>query len=204
MRNILKTAIALSVVVASSAFAAGSANIGYVTDYYYRGGNLGDAGAYAGLDYEADSGFYVGVWGIDDGTGGNDGLEIDYYLGYGFTAGGVDLGIGYTAYTYTYTDDEETEINLSAGYGPVSFEHSIGDDTNAGSADSEYTYTALSVDLEGIGITFGTFGEDADGDVFEVSYGFSAGGLDYGFTLGDSDAGDDPYMFLDISKGFDL
>ncbi len=195
MKNLCKLVLAGSVLISTSVFAAGSANIGYVTDYLYRGLDLGEAGAYAGLDYEADGGFYAGVWAIDDATG----IETDYYLGYGFSAGSVDLGVGYTAYTYSYTDAEETEVNLSADFGSFAVEHNIGE---AGSLD--YTYSAVSTSIGDIGLTFGTFGDDADGDVFELSYGFEAGGLDYGFTLGDSDNVAEPYMFLDISKGFDL
>ena len=42
-----------------------SATAGFVTDYYFRGVNLGDAGAYGSIDYSA-GGFYAGVWAIDD------------------------------------------------------------------------------------------------------------------------------------------
>ena len=56
MHNLLKTIVAASALLSSSAFAGLSANVGFVSDYYFRGANLGDGGAYVGLDYEAEHG----------------------------------------------------------------------------------------------------------------------------------------------------
>ena len=56
-----------------------SANIGFVSDYVFRGIYQAPSSASAGIDYEHDSGFYIGTWGADVG----DGLETDVYFGYG-------------------------------------------------------------------------------------------------------------------------
>ena len=217
MRNLLKAAIAATALVSSSAFAGVSANIGYVTDYYYRGANLGDAGTYAGLDFESDNGFYAGTWAIDDGAGGNDGLEIDFYAGYGLSLGTVDLGISYTLYTYTYTDDSESELGLSLAAGNFSLDFALGNDDDEESGpntDEDYTVITAGLAIGASSITAGSIEYDTtssnDWTYFEYGYGFEAGGFDIGFALGvaDFDDGDDtndePYMLLDFSKGFDL
>ena len=59
-----------------------SANIGYNSQYIYRGIPQKNSSAFAGLDLEA-GGFYLGTWGADVG----DGIEGDYYGGYGIEVG---------------------------------------------------------------------------------------------------------------------
>ena len=73
-----------------------SANIGWVSEYVFRGIFQDETSAYGGFDYAHDSGFYVGTWGADVGQG----LETDAYFGF---AGGDDFTykVGYTAYRYT-------------------------------------------------------------------------------------------------------
>ena len=51
-----------------------SYNVGYVSEYYYRGIYQKNSSASAGIDYE-EGGFYVGAWTADVG----DGLEYDLY-----------------------------------------------------------------------------------------------------------------------------
>lgn len=218
MRNLLKIAIAATALVSSSAFAGLSANAGFVSDYYFRGVNLGDGGAYVGLDYEAESGFYVGTWAIDDATGGNDGMEIDFYGGYGFSAGPVEIGIGVALYEYTYDFEAQTEVSLTLGAGLFGLELTSGTDDNAVSetvSDSDYTYVAASLSGEVFGVTLGSFENDDAAFEYthlEVSAGGEVAGLDMSVTIGHADFDgsttdgflEQGYIFLDISKGFDL
>ena len=89
-----------------------SANIGFNSEYLYRGIPQEKSSLFGGLDLEA-GGFYLGTWGADVG----DGLEIDYYGGYGFEVGDFNFGVGGTIYTYTGDfDDTYKEVNLSAGW----------------------------------------------------------------------------------------
>ena len=60
-----------SVSTAAMAVEGLSTTIGLVSDYNYRGVNLGDAGATVSVDYTT-GGFYVGVWAINDGNGTAD------------------------------------------------------------------------------------------------------------------------------------
>ena len=115
--NVLKKSLLASAVTLASATAVAelSMTVGMVSDYVYRGAELGDAGAYTSIDYAA-GGFYAGVWAISDGNSA-DGIEYDIYAGYETEIAGVGVGLGYTAYEYTYGDAAEDEISLSLSKG---------------------------------------------------------------------------------------
>ena len=63
-----------------------SYNIGYMSEYWYRGVHQSDSAVSFGADYEV-GGFYLGTWWADVDTG----LEHDYYAGYSFSAMGLSL-----------------------------------------------------------------------------------------------------------------
>ena len=81
---------------ATPALADLSANVGFASEYYYRGIKQKESSASAGLDFET-GGFYVGTWAADVG----DGLEVDLYGGYNLELGEFTLGAGVTGYYYT-------------------------------------------------------------------------------------------------------
>ena len=77
--KVTKTALAaLALVAASTAQAELSANLGFASDYYFRGILQAGSSANGGLDFES-GGFYAGTWAADV----KDGLEVDGYFGYG-------------------------------------------------------------------------------------------------------------------------
>ena len=209
----INTLLAASVLAATAGVSAPvmadlSANAGFVSDYYYRGKTLGDAAMYAGADYES-GGFYAGVWAIDDGNTGNNGLEYDVYLGYGMDLGGVSVSVGYTDYSYTANSDSETEYNLSVGLGAFSLDYADGEDNNTTEADYDYEFYSLSWGGEVFGAVVGSYDGDNDEDYnyVELSASGEVSGLDVTATIGtkDEDGSDeDGYMILDISKSFDL
>lgn len=193
-----------------------SANAGFVTDYYFRGSNLGDGGAYAGVDYNLN-GIYLGTWIIDDQTGGNDGLETDFYLGYGLDiTESVSFSAGYTRYEYTYSSDFEHEINLNLGLGAFALEYSFGKDEDLGVPETDYDFTAVSWSGEVFSLTYGDFdNSDTDDGVsyIELAASGEVSGVDVTVTLGDQidvqTAGvpgstGNGYLILDIGKSFDL
>jgi uncharacterized protein (TIGR02001 family) len=99
-----------------------SANIGWNSQYLFRGIFQADSSAFGGLDFE-QSGFYLGTWAADV----DDGLEIDYYGGYGASIGELSLAAGATWYTYTSDfDDTYREFNLSAGWKWFTLDVAIG------------------------------------------------------------------------------
>lgn len=221
--NTLKKSIVIASIAGgtllSTAVQAGlSSNVGFVSEYVFRGIGLGDAGAYAGLDFE-ESGFYAGVWAIDDGGGANDGLETDFYAGYVYEADNWSIGGGYSRYEYTYTSDFEDEFNFYAGVAGFALELALGNDDDGDAGDADYEFIALSYGFGDYGILVGQFEYDEDTDesgyrYAELSASKTFEGFDFGATLGvtfdgqdaageDTSSGDG-YLVLDVSKSFDL
>ncbi len=188
-----------------------SANVGLVSEYYFRGiQQTSDASASAGLDYE-NGGFYAGTWTADV----SDGLEIDFYAGYGFDlTEDLSASVGFTSYQYTGDfDSEYNEVNLGLAFGMFSVEYSIGtheEDADAGiDVESDYTFLGLTVEHEGFYGTYGSHGDDFDGDYFELGYGTEIGGFDAGVSFifsSDELAGgeSDEAIVFSLSKSFDL
>ncbi len=226
-------ALATGVVSALPAMAADevgvSANAGFMTDYYFRGVKLGDAGAFGGADVEY-AGFYAGVWAADDDGLANDssesGLETDFYAGYGFEfENGVALGVGYARYEYTYTADYEDEYSLSASFSGFEVTYVDGVDhqeENVGELDADYTVMTLGYSGEIFGVVYGKYENEEDNTGIEYKYDYvevSASGevasLDVTATLGKTrnidddsdptaDSSGDGYFTLAVSKSFDL
>ncbi|MBN1378848.1 MAG: hypothetical protein JXA04_06395 [Gammaproteobacteria bacterium] len=217
MFKLRATALALVMLcvtgVSSVANAGASANVGLVSDYYFRGANLGDAGVYAGADYDVN-GFFAGTWVIDDGDGANDGLETDFYFGYGMELESYSWSVGYNRYEYTYTSDYEDEVQFLFSAGIFSFEGDFGelhDEESDPTVDTDYTHIALGLSGDVFGVTVGSTDVDDDPagsyDYIEFSAGGEINGFDVSVAIGDAsyDDGDPgPYMYLDVSKAFDF
>ncbi len=202
----------LSIAVATPAMAELSANIGLLSDYFYRGiVQNGTATTNGGLDYD-QNGFYVGTWAADV----EDGLEVDIYGGYSHEfEEGFSLGIGFTGYYYTGDfDDTYQEINLSASYDIVSLEYSFGEYDNFDGPDLDYDFTAITIEKNGFYGKYATFGDDFDGDYWEFGYGTEIGGFDAGISIviNDEDLDLEPAgdgkgtetIIFSISKSFTL
>ncbi len=198
-------ALASSAAVSGSAFAEVSYNVGFASEYYYRGLFQASSSASAGIDYEA-SGFYVGAWTADVGAG----LEYDFYFGYGMDFSDMVSGsIGYTGYFYTDDafDDTYQEINLGLDIGILSLEYSIGEWDGYGTKE-DYGFFAATLADRGFYGTIGRFHKDFEGHYFEVGYGFSVVEIDFGVAAIYSDkkllgttSGDEALVFT-ISKSF--
>jgi len=187
-----------------------SANIGYNSEYIFRGIPQKTSSAMGGLDLEA-GGFYLGTWGADVG----DGLEIDYYGGYGFDLGPMSFGIGGTIYTYTGDfDDTYKEVNLSAGWSFLTFDAAIGSYDNFGGPKLDYEYYSLTAEYNGFYGRVATFENDFDGSYYEAGYGNTltvqeTDLFDYAFAVIYSDStllggkSDTNFVFT-LSKTFDF
>jgi len=165
--------------VAPSSYADVSYNIGYASEYYFRGVLQKSSSASAGADWE-DSGFYVGTWAADVG----DGLEVDGYFGYGIeTEEGFTASVGFTGYYYTGEfDDTYEEVNLNLGYGIFSLEYSVGEWDGFGN-EADYDFLALTLDLgRGFYGTYGTWGDEFDGDYLEIGWGTTIADFDVGIA----------------------
>ena len=178
IRKIVFSALATVLFGAATASADVSYNVGWASEYYFRGALQQESSASAGVDFD-QNGFYAGAWTADVG----EGLEYDLYAGYGIeTEGGLSASVGFTG--YYYTDDvwdelfQADEINVNVGYGAIGVEYSFGD-----AGGSDYDFLALSVDLtQGFSVTYGTFGDEADGDYFEIGYGTTIADIDVGVS----------------------
>ena len=185
-----------------------TANIGVVSQYHFRGiQQTGSASASAGLDYESGS-FSVGTWAADVG----DGLEVDVYGAYAFEINDdSSFSVGFTSYQYTGDfDSAYNELNL--GYSMSDFEasYSIGKwDGVVGNEDAtEGNYTILSVAYT-VGAftgTIGVYGDEAEGEYFDLVYETTIGEFDIGVGLlvSGSDLNDDESLYFSFSKAIDL
>jgi uncharacterized protein (TIGR02001 family) len=217
MKSTTKTLIAAGLLSASVMAEAGlSANVGAMSDYYFRGLDQTNNGAsmMGGLDYEHESGLYAGTW-IASVT---DGVEYDIYGGYAGAVGDFGYSVGYTGYFYSdddWVDGNYQEVNLSVSYGPVTLAHNIGeyDDGTVANNDVDYTFTSLTGEYEGAYLTYGAYGDEVDGDYFEVGYGTTYEGIDLGVaaifpdmdtTAANSWISDNDTITFSISKSFDF
>lgn len=181
-----------------------SANVGYASDYYYRGIFQATSSASGGIDFESN-GFYAGTWAADV----KDGLEIDGYFGYAGEAGDITYGIGFTGYYYTGDfDDTYQEINLSTGYGLLSVEAAIGEYDNNGFGKQDYTYYAATLAKGGLYGKVAGFARDFEGEYVELGYGTTVMEVDLGlaaiFANDDLVGESTESLVFTIGKTFDL
>ncbi len=181
-----------------------SANLGYASEYHYRGILQKESSANGGIDYEA-GGFYAGTWAADVG----DGLEVDVYGGYGADVGAVSLSVGFTGYYYTGDfDDTYQEINLGAGFGLLSLDVAVGEYENFDGPTQDYTYYALTLEKDGFYGKYAGFTQDFEGEYFEFGYGTTVADIDLGVSLifaNDDLVGDaEESIVFTIGKSFDL
>lgn len=127
-KTILATALLAGAGVAQAEL---SANIAAASNYYFRGVTQTDDGAAVsgGIDYNHESGFYVGTWmsNIDFTSAPKASVEVDGYAGFGGDIGDTGLGYDLSAWYYWYPgsggdaqgDLDYAEISGSLSFGPV-------------------------------------------------------------------------------------
>jgi len=137
--------------VPATSFAATTGNIGFVTDYIFRGILQAPSSAYAGADWSGDKGGYVGTWWADV----NQGTETDIYAGWMGGSDNVKFKIGYTGYRYfDKFDGAYDELNLGLYAGIFSVDIALGtydgdalfqgDPVKGGSQDYVFTSVMLA------------------------------------------------------------
>jgi uncharacterized protein (TIGR02001 family) len=126
-KSILATALLAGAGVAQAEL---SANIGVASNYYFRGITQTDDGAAVsgGIDYNHESGFYVGTWmsNIDFTSAPKSNVEVDGYLGFGGDIGDTGLGYDLSAWYYWYAgaggDSQNGELDYAEISGSLSWE----------------------------------------------------------------------------------
>lgn len=144
-----------------------SANLGYNSEYIYRGIPQKTSSAFGGVDFEA-GGFSAGAWTADVG----DGIEVDLYGAYGFEVGDFGFSVGGTWYTYTGDfDDDYLELNLGASWKFLSFDAAIGEYANFTGPTLKYQFYSVTASHNGFYGKAGMFADDFDGNYYEAGYG---------------------------------
>lgn len=137
--------------VTSTASAELSANIGFTSNYLFRGVTQTDdqAAVQGGLDFEHEGGFYIGTWAsnVDFGDG-DSGYEIDAYFGVAgeIGASGVGFDVGYIYYAYPSLDDADLgeiygALDFMGLYGMINYVTNADDSDLEGTISYELGYS---------------------------------------------------------------
>jgi hypothetical protein len=124
MRKLISFALAGAVLlpVGAAAQTAVTANVGYMSQYYYRGILQKTSSASAGLNVAAGQ-LSAGTWAADVGTGS----EVDLFAAFALPVGSGTITLGGTGYFYTDDFDQTyLEGNLGASFGVFSLAAALG------------------------------------------------------------------------------
>ena len=178
-----------------------SANLGFMSDYMYRGIHQSSSSAMGGFDIEYGN-FYLGTWFADlqeDGwvAGSHRGFEYDVYAGFGFDiSDSISASLGYTIYRYTDKgasafDDDYDEVNVGIGLAisddaSIAIDYAIGENTATDQSETDYDVLTISIDYMGMYALFGTWGvqeddaakSEVDADWMEFGYSRTVGDFD--------------------------
>ena len=189
---LLAGAGSLALAPAQTAQAEVSANIGVVSNYFFRGFSETDGGAavQGGVDYEADSGFYLGTWASNVDFGDGTSYELDLYAGF---ANELDNGLSYdVGYVYFAYPDAPGSADFGELYGELGFglfsvgaAYVVNDSTDSALVTGDfYYYAGLDFELPedfSLGFLVGrTAFDDSDAENythFTASLGKDAGSM---------------------------
>ncbi len=191
---------ALGLVLSTSVMAMDgvSGNIGFTTDYVFRGVSQSDEAMaiQGGFDYEHETGLHAGVWGssVDFNNPKDGSMELDLYAGYQNEIGAFSYDVGGIYYAYpgaasslnydfwevyisTGYDFEKFAVSASVNYSPEFF----GDTGDA-------TYYAVGVDVPlphefGLSAHYGYQDIDQGNDYNDWSVGVSKTWLEFDWAL---------------------
>ncbi|QYJ90443.1 MULTISPECIES: TorF family putative porin [Shewanella] len=230
MKQALRTLslLAGTLMVALPASASVTGNIGATSNYLWRGATqTGDAPAVqGGIDFEHDSGLYLGTWASNVDFGDDTSYEIDFYGGYAGSIG-EDFGYDISYLYYAYPDSDSSidfgEVTLALSWKWFSIGYSKV--VNAGSDVAADPFDEKDLSYINAGVSFPL------SETLSISahYGYSSGDVvnawfdtdnyadyslsldketDFGtisFLVSDTDLeGDDPKVVVGYSYSFDL
>lgn len=215
MKTLFKT-LGVGAVVASAPMAQAlevgggdlSANVGVVSNYYFRGVTQTDdkAAVQGGVDWAHNKGFYVGTWGSNVDFGDKTSYELDLYTGWDFDHWlPKDFKAGVNTIYYAYPDSgpdiDYWEVGASGGWRWISagLQYTVWGDANDGPFKDKDLYYFGGLDFElphdfGLGGKIGRYDFDDADDYTHWSVALSkdAGkfgtfSLNYEQTNGDED-----------------
>ena len=196
MKKMLIAALGL---VSVSSYAELSSNLTLASDYVWRGQSRTDGPAIlGGFEYNADSGYYVGIWGSNVDFSDGNGQELNYYAGFDFNINDSVTGdLGFLYYDYP---NASTDLD----YGEAILELNISDFTlqYAYDTDDELYYIEASYSKSGVTLAVGN--SESCGTNVTASYVFDCGEYECGITAYTFDAEkptfkDEDGLFFSIS-----
>jgi len=220
-----KALVSLVVLMSASAptaFADGvEGNVALSSNYVFRGiTQTADGPAVSGgFDWAAGTGFYAGTWASSVDFGDDTTMEIDFYGGYAFSAGGFDFDLGGIYYAYPdspqIAGEDQDFLEFYAGgarsFGSLTFDVklSYSEDFYAGTGQAFYTEAGaafalgenLSLDAR---IGSSTFDDLTGADYDDWQVGLSGEALGVGWDARFHDTSDffgDAFVFS-ISQSF--
>ena len=183
MKNILMIILLLGSFPTITQASSMSYNVGYMSDYWYRGVFQSESAVSFGADAEVGN-FYVGTWMADV----DQGIEMDVYGGYGFTILGMDSYIGATGYYYSDNfDSDYEEINTGLSYGNVSYDYSVGKYKTTTEQDYSWSEVTMSF-TDNLSVSYGEWGKDLKGSVTKVNFNKTIHDIDFGVEVGKNDS----------------
>jgi len=171
--------------VADDHSSAVSYNIGYMSEYWYRGYYMSESSVSFGADAEMGN-FYVGTWWADV----DKGVEYDIYGGYNFSLMGIPMYAGFTGYYYSDNfDSDYQEINIGADMGFMSIDAAVDGEYQLDAGDQGYQHYTITVPLSFVGLPidyqYQTWtGEAITGHNHELHYVMTVSGVDVGLMVG--------------------
>jgi len=134
-----------------------SGNVGFVTEYSFRGIAQSDErpAVQGGFDAVHESGFYAGVWGSNVDFNDNDeaSAEIDGYFGYSGAWNDLFYDLGYIYYAYPGADSSLNydfwEVSAALGYdfGMFSTSASVNYSPDFFGGSDDASYYAAGIDV---------------------------------------------------------
>ena len=160
-----------------------SYNIGYMSDYWYRGVFQSESAVNFGADIDTRSS-YAGIWMVDV----DQGIEMDVYLGTTFEILGFDSYAGVTGYYYSDNfDSDYEEFNTGLSYGGISYDYSVGNYKTA--TEQDYSWAEVTANLtDNLSFSYGEWGKDLKGSVTKVNYNRTISDIDVGLEVGKNDS----------------
>ena len=205
-KTILISALALTGMASTTAFAEVTANAAATSNYLWRGQEQtgGDAAVSGGIDYANESGFYAGTWASNASWADEMTYELDLYAGFGGAINeNVSYDVGYIYYAYpdaaSGADADFSEVYGSISVQGFTFGAAVlatsaanGDGTDFGDSlylNADYSFAVGSNGTE-MALHIGHYSGDFIGDDNIIDYGVSVSKDGFTFGLSDNDMDD--------------
>ena len=220
-KTILISALALTGMASTTAFAEVTANAAATSNYLWRGQEQtgGDAAVSGGIDYANESGFYAGTWASNASWAEEMTYELDLYAGFGGAINeNVSYDVGYIYYAYPDAASG-ADADFSEVYGSISVQGftfgaavlatsaASGDGTDFGDSlylNADYSFAVGSNGTE-MALHIGHYSGDFIGDDNIIDYGVSVSKDGFTFGLSDNDMdGSDVKAYVAYAVDFSL